>query len=325
MKASKDEASKLTKQYVADLDALRIVLSDKEKDLTRLKKRASGLNQQLEEKEQELSSILQTKDEKHSQLKEVQLSLRMISEENVILHRQIAELRRHIFKPEGSKTESTTELRTMDAFEISLEGKLEELDLMLEGLTDLVSLSKKLTTQVKHSAEGQSDDLLTTIENDCVEFMRVNSKLISYLQNIGVGLRIIYNQLESPKVTSKQRTYTRGMQTTEASENQYRDFQTIYKDENKEAYLSFHSSVHNNDVLRMESGNSREKKTRPLESRALERPKFAPHSSHKQSKHRETPDRFERIQAELDAISERLSKCTSEQKLLSQVMNKANN
>jgi hypothetical protein len=325
MKSSKDEASKLTKQYVSDLDALRIVLSDKEKDLARLKKRVSGLNQQLEEKEQELSSVLQTKDEKHSQLKEVQLSLRMISEENVILHRHIAELRRHIFIPEGSKTDSIAELRTADAFEMSLEGKLEELDLMLEGLTDLVSLSKKLTTQVKHSAEGQSDDLLTTIENDCVEFMRVNSKLISYLQNIGVGLRTIYNQLELPKVSSKQRTYTRGMQTSEGSENQYSDFQTVYKVENKEAYHSFHSSVQSNNVVRMESSNSREKKTRPLESRALERPKFAPHSSQKQNKHRDTPDRFERIQAELDAISERLTKCTSEQKLLSQVMNKSNN
>ncbi len=317
VKLSKEETSKLTKQYLADLDALRIVLNDKEKAFSRLKKRAASLSQELEEKEQQLSFTLQTKDDKHSQLKEIQQSFRLIKEENAILHNQLVELRKHVFKPVSLRDESSSYGKKTDAMELTLEEKLEELDLMLQGLTDLVTLSKKLTTQVKHSTRGHDEDLRTIIENDCVEFMRVNSKLSSYLQNIGVGLRSIYSQLEFPSIASKQVTSVTEVETYQRPEN---EFKKEEKGENGETILSVQSSFPSGNAIRKKSMNIREKKPRLLPQQRCE-PIVYPSS--RQNKNRKTPDRFERIQAELDAISERLAKCTTEQKLLSQVMHEA--
>jgi len=214
---------------VADLDALRIVLNDKEKAFSRLKKRAASLSQELEEKEQQLSFTLQTKDDKHSQLKELQHSFRLIKEENATLHHQLVELRKHVFKLVSLKNESSSYGKKTDVMELTLEEKLEELDLMLQGLTDLVTLSKKLTTQVKHSTRGHDEDLRTIIENDCVEFMRVNSKLSSYLQNIGVGLRSIYSQLEFPSISSKQVTSVTEVETYQRPENEFKKEETLEK------------------------------------------------------------------------------------------------
>lgn len=315
VKLSKDETSKLTKQYVADLDALRIVLNDKEKAFSRLKKRAATLSQELGEKDQQLSFTLQTKDDAYNQLKEIKHSFLLLKEENVILHNQLAELRTHVFKPQSLKTESSSNGKKTDSMKLTVEEKLEELDLMLQGLTDLVTLSKKLTAQVKHSTRGHDEDLRTTIENDCVEFMRVNSKLSSYLQNIGVDLRIIYNQFEYPRISSKQ-----GNSVSEfhVYQRPTEEFKNEEKGESRETILSLQSSIPGGNTIRMESMNIREKKTQPLLQQRLE-----PLISHplRPSKNRENPNRFERIQAELDAISERLAKCTTEQKLLSQVMN----
>jgi hypothetical protein len=67
------------------------------------------------------------------------------------LHKQLVELRIHVFKPVSLKNESSSYGKKTDIMELTLEEKLEELDLMLQGLTDLVTLSKKLITRVKHS------------------------------------------------------------------------------------------------------------------------------------------------------------------------------
>jgi hypothetical protein len=198
---------------------------------------------------------------------------------------------------------------------VTVEEKLEELDLMLEGLTDLISLSKKLTAQVKYSTRGHDEDLRSTIENDCVEFMRANSKLSSYLQNIGVDLRAIYKQFEYPRISSKQGTSVSEFHTYQRPEEEFIN----ENGESRETILSLQSSIPGGNTIRKQSMNIREKKTQPLLQQGLE-PFISPPL--RPSKNRENPDRFERIQAELDAISERLAKCTTEQKLLSQVMHK---
>jgi hypothetical protein len=179
------------------------------------------------------------------------------------LHKQLVELRIHVFKPVSLKNESSSYGKKTDIMELTLEEKLEELDLMLQGLTDLVTLSKKLITRVKHSTWGHDEDLRTSIENDCAEFMQVNSKLSSYLQNIGVGLRSIYSQFECPSISSKQATSVTEVETYQHPEN---EFKKEEEGESRETFLPVQSSLPSENVIRKKSLNIREKKPRPLPS-----------------------------------------------------------
>jgi hypothetical protein len=93
--------------------------------------------------------------------------------------------------------------------------------------------------------------------------MQVNSKLSSYLQNIGVGLRSIYSQFECPSISSKQATSVTEVETYQHPEN---EFKKEEEGESRETFLPVQSSLPSENVMRKKSLNIREKKPRPLPS-----------------------------------------------------------
>ena len=96
MKGSKDEISKLTKQYASDLDSIERCLRDKDKEVASARRQTHDLNKQLKYKEDQLSLASTKKEEAINKLIDIQVSMKIPLEENVILHCQIVELRSHI-------------------------------------------------------------------------------------------------------------------------------------------------------------------------------------------------------------------------------------
>ena len=323
LKGSKDEISKLTKQYASDLDSVRRFLRDKDKEVASARRQTRDLNEQLKCKEDQLSLASKKKEDAVNKLRDIQVSIKMLSEENVILHRQVGELRSHIFQlgvVNNEPSNSVITRRTLIGQDI--EGKLEELDLMIAGLSDLVRLSKRLTMQAKNNIHGHGDDKISVIENDCVEFMRVNSKLTSYLQKIGVGLRDIYSRLEPPE-TQPKLSAAREMQIETSTQIQSEEFSPNQNTKNAAPIQSSCPAITNHEAtLKEQASVTNERKLKFADSHVSDTPKTSSRPIFPQRRKKQSPDRFEKIQAELDAISERLSKCTTEQKLLAEVMHK---